>query len=104
MSTEVICDVLALNSADIQIWVNVIMVIQLQLIKLKAANYLTLLFDLFLEVLFNMLGSRVFFLFFILFHYLLSKEGITVMLNSSHSFYCRRLRKKTHHRFLRKKS
>lgn len=64
MSTEVICDVLALNSADIQIWVNVIMVIQLQLIKLKAANYLTLLFDLFLEVLFNMLGRRVFFFFY----------------------------------------
>lgn len=74
----------------------------MQLINLKAANYLTLLFDLFLEVLFSILGSRFF--FFILFHYLLSKKRITVMSNSSHSFHCKRLRKKTHHWFLRKNS
>lgn len=65
MSKEVTWDVLALNSADIQIWVNIVMVIQLQPMKLKAANYLTLLLDLFLEILFTILGSRfgVFFLF-----------------------------------------
>lgn len=58
MSREVICDVLDLNSAGIQIWVMVIMVIQLQLIKLKAGNYLNPLFDVFLETLFSILGSR----------------------------------------------
>lgn len=67
MSKEANCDVLALDLEDIQI---IIMVIQLQLIK--APNYLTLVFDLLLEISFSILKSRfllvwVCFLFFLCF-------------------------------------
>lgn len=93
VSNEAIWDVLTLNSADTQILVRIITVTQLQLIKLKATKYLTLLFNPFLEILFSFLGSRFFFFSpYFTFHYP-SKERIKITSNSSHSFYCKRLQK-----------